>query len=138
MIALSVALLTWLITGQIIRVVTILFVFCPCALVLATPTALMADIGNTTKHGFLVREGDALERLASASVKKVTFDKTRTLTCGTPQVTTVCSIDKKYTDDMVYACAAAAEQLSEHPLGKSVVRCFKQKNSEKYCSQRIF
>ena len=63
-IALSAAALTWLVTGEIIRAVTILVVFCPCALVLATPTAIMAAIGNATKHGFLVREGDALERLA--------------------------------------------------------------------------
>ncbi|MFQ9915598.1 MAG: hypothetical protein ACLRWQ_03615 [Flavonifractor plautii] len=63
-IALSAAALTWLITWEIIRAVTILVVFCPCALVLATPTAIMAAIGNATRHGFLVREGDALERLA--------------------------------------------------------------------------
>ena len=77
-IALSAAALTWLITGEIIRAVTILVVFCPCALVLATPTAIMAAIGNATQHGFLVREGDALERLARVS--KVAFDKTGTLT----------------------------------------------------------
>ncbi len=75
-IALSAAALTWLITGEIIRAVTILVVFCPCALILATPTAIMAAIGNATKHGFLVREGDALERLAKVS--KITFDKTGT------------------------------------------------------------
>ena len=63
-IALTAAALTWLISGQIIRAVTILVVFCPCALVLATPTAIMAAIGNPTRHGSLVREGDALERLA--------------------------------------------------------------------------
>ena len=73
-IALTAAALTWLISGEIIRAVTILVVFCPCALVLATPTAIMAAIGNATKHGFLVREGDALERLAA--VKKITFYKT--------------------------------------------------------------
>ena len=123
-IALSAALITGLATGQIIRAVTILVVFCPCALVLATPTAIMAAIGNATKHGFLVREGDALERLAA--VKRVTFDKTGTLTYGMPQVTAVHSTDKDHTDDMVYAYAASAEQLSEHPLGKAVVRCFKQ------------
>ena len=61
-VALTAAALTWLITGEIIRAVTILVVFCPCALVLATPTAIMAAIGNATRHGFLVREGDALER----------------------------------------------------------------------------
>lgn len=67
-IALTAAALTWIFTEQIIRAVTILVVFCPCALVLATPTAIMAAIGNATKHGFLVREGDALERLST--VKK--------------------------------------------------------------------
>lgn len=123
-IALSAALLTWLMTGQIIRAVTILVVFCPCALVLATPTAIMAAIGNATKHGFLVREGDALERLAS--VKKIAFDKTGTLTYGMPQVTTVKSTDSNYSEDVVYAYAASVEQLSEHPLGKAVVRCYKQ------------
>ena len=126
-IALSAALLTWLATGLIIRAVTILVVFCPCALVLATPTAVMAAIGNATKHGFLVREGDALERLSA--VKRVAFDKTGTLTYGTPQVAAVRSTNADYTEDMLYAYAASAEQLSEHPLGKAVVRCFRQADS---------
>lgn len=135
-IALSAALITGLITGEIIRAVTILVVFCPCALVLATPTAIMAAIGNATKHGFLVREGDALERLAA--VKRITFDKTGTLTYGMPQVTAVHSTDKNYTDDMVYAYAASAEQLSEHPLGKAVVRCFKQSENAELSAAEQF
>ena len=122
-IALSAAALTWIFTGEIIRAVTILVVFCPCALVLATPTAIMAAIGNATKHGFLVREGDALERLAA--VTKITFDKTGTLTCGTPKVTVVRSVSG-YTEEEIYSFAAAAEQMSEHPLGKAVVRCYGQ------------
>ena len=83
--ALASAALTWLLSGQVIRAVTILVVFCPCALVLATPTAIMAAIGNATRHSFLVREGDALERLAQ--VGKAAFDKTGTLTQNkmTPQ-----------------------------------------------------
>ena len=123
-IALSAAALTWIFTGEIIRAVTILVVFCPCALVLATPTAIMAAIGNATKHGFLVREGDALERLAA--VTKITFDKTGTLTCGTPKVTAVRSVSG-YTEEEIYSFAAAAEQMSEHPLGKAVVRCYGRK-----------
>lgn len=123
-IALSAALFTWLFTGQIIRAVTILVVFCPCALVLATPTAIMAAIGNATKHGFLVREGDALERLAA--VKKIAFDKTGTLTYGMPVVTAVRSVCAEYPEETVYAYAASAEQFSEHPLGKAVVRCYRQ------------
>ena len=122
-IALSAAALTWLITGQIIRSVTILVVFCPCALVLATPTAIMAAIGNATKHGFLVREGDALERLAK--VKVVAFDKTGTLTYGTPKVAAAKSLSR-LSDSNVYYLAACAEQLSEHPLGKAIVNCYKK------------
>lgn len=126
-IALLAALVTWLVTGMMIRAVTILVVFCPCALVLATPTAIMAAIGNATRHGFLVREGDALERLAA--VKRVAFDKTGTLTYGMLQVTAVRSVDGEDMEDMLYLYAASAEQLSEHPLGKAVLRCFRQASS---------
>ena len=119
-IALTAAALTWLITGQIIRAVTILVVFCPCALVLATPTAIMAAIGNATRHGFLVREGDALERLAG--VKVVAFDKTGTLTYGTPEVVAAVSVRDELPQETLYRLAASAEQLSEHPLGKAIVR----------------
>lgn len=123
-IALTAAALTGLITGEPIRAVTILVVFCPCALVLATPTAIMAAIGNAAKHGFLVREGDALERLSE--VEKITFDKTGTLTCGTPKVTAVRSFLKDFSDDEIYSYGAAAESRSEHPLGKAVVRCYRE------------
>ncbi len=127
-IALSAAGLTWLLSGEIIRAVTILVVFCPCALVLATPTAIMAAIGNATKHGFLVREGDALERLAS--VKKIAFDKTGTLTYGTPQVMEIKSVLPGHSEQALYALAACAEKRSEHPLGKAVVRCYQQESGE--------
>ena len=127
-IALSAAALTWLVTGQIVRTVTILVVFCPCALVLATPTAIMAAIGNATKHGFLVREGDAPERLASVS--KVAFDKTGTLTFGTPRVVGVQSILSELPEEALYACAAGAELRSEHPLGKAVVDCYRSASGQ--------
>ena len=123
-IALSAAALTWLISGQIIRAVTILVVFCPCALVLATPTAIMAAIGNATKHGFLVREGDALERLAEVS--KITFDKTGTLTYGAPKVVAVKSFCPAWTEQSLFRLTASAEQRSEHPLGKAIVASYKQ------------
>ena len=121
--ALTAAALTWFFTGEILRSVTILVVFCPCSLVLATPTAIMAAIGNATRHGFLVREGDALERLAS--VTSITFDKTGTLTQGTPQVTGVFSLDNRFSEEDLFALAAGAELRSEHPLGQAVVRCFR-------------
>ena len=121
--ALTAAALTGLITRDPIRAVTILVVFCPCALVLATPTAIMAAIGNATRHGFLVREGDALERLAQ--VDRCAFDKTGTLTLGTPRVVAVKSIMDGLEDDELYRLAAGAEQLtpsakpSSCPSGKA-------------------
>ena len=127
-IALTAAALTWLISGEIIRAVTILVVFCPCALVLATPTAIMAAIGNASRHGFLVREGDALERLAA--VKKITFDKTGTLTYGTPRVVLVHSALPSLSDHELYRLCAAAERYSEHPLGKAITRYCQQETGE--------
>ena len=116
--ALTASLLTWIITGEILRAVTILVVFCPCALVLATPTAIMAAIGNAAKHGFLVREGDALERLAG--VTDIAFDKTGTLTYGKPEVVAVRTVSERSKEEIRHL-AASAEMLSEHPLGKAVV-----------------
>lgn len=125
-IALTAAVLTWIVTGQIVRAVTILVVFCPCALVLATPTAIMAAIGNATKHGFLIREGDALERLSKVS--KITFDKTGTLTYGKPEVIKIQNTSG-ISETELYAFCAAAEKSSEHPLGKAIVYCYEQEYS---------
>jgi heavy metal translocating P-type ATPase len=126
-IALIASVLTYIVTHEIIRSVTILVVFCPCAMVLATPTAIMAAIGNATKHGFLIREGDALERLAK--VTKITFDKTGTLTYGEPKVISIHSVVSEISDDKLYEILAATEQYSEHPLGKAAVSCYKKLKS---------
>ena len=115
--ALTAAALTWIITGEIIRAVTILVVFCPCSLVLATPTAIMAAIGNASKHGFLIKEGDALERFAATDI--IAFDKTGTITKGKPEVREAVG------DERLLAIAASAEASSEHPLGKAIVRSYK-------------
>lgn len=133
-IALTAAVITWGVTGEMLRAVTVLVVFCPCALVLATPTAIMAAIGNATKHGFLVREGDALERLASVS--QFTFDKTGTLTFGTPQVVNVRSFIPGVTEETLYTLAAKAEMRSEHPLGKAIVRCRRAFAEERFSAGR--
>ncbi|MCI7472400.1 MAG: cation-translocating P-type ATPase [Clostridiales bacterium] len=116
-IALSAAVITGFVTGELIRAVTILVVFCPCALVLATPTAIMAAIGNATRHGFLIREGDALERLAGVCC--VAFDKTGTLTLGQLRVMAVLPLNGR-TEEQVWAGALGLESWSEHPLGKAV------------------
>lgn len=118
---------TWFVTGEIIRAVTILVVFCPCSLVLATPTAIMAGIGNATKHGILVREGDALERLAK--VNRIAFDKTGTLTYGKPDVVAIESFNRDISSEKLLEITASAELRSEHPLGKSIVSHFKSKSN---------
>lgn len=123
------ALLTWIITGEIIRAVTILVVFCPCALVLATPTAIVAAIGNVSKHGILVKEGDALERLSSIS--KIAFDKTGTLTYGKPKVEEVVSLIDNIKNEELYEMIASCELYSEHPLGKAIVSSFKETYNKK-------
>lgn len=125
-LALLAAAGTWIATGEIIRAVTILVVFCPCALVLATPTAVMAAIGNVTKYGVLVKEGDALERLAN--VKRVIFDKTGTLTYGKPEVMGIMSLSGDYSKAAVLALAASAELRSEHPLGRAIVAEYVRQN----------
>ena len=135
-IALTAAAITWAVSGEIIRAVTILVVFCPCALVLATPTAIMAAIGNATKHGFLVREGDALERLAE--VTEITFDKTGTLTKGVPVVVKVKSILPEMPKEELFALTAAAESTSEHPLGKAIVASYKKETGKTLPSSTEF
>lgn len=124
--ALFTACTTFFVTKEISRAVTILVVFCPCALVLATPTAIIAAIGNATRHGFLVRQGDALERLAQ--VRQFVFDKTGTLTFGKLQVTTIQSFTQQYNSDQLYQLVASAEAQSEHPLGKAIINNYKDKN----------
>ena len=121
--ALSMAFITWLATGEEIRAVTILVVFCPCALVLATPTAVMAAIGCATKRGVLVREGDALERLAE--IDRAAFDKTGTLTTGEPTLCGVKSLSSAYTESDILRLAAIAEKPSSHPLGRAIIRGLK-------------
>ena len=117
-IAFTAAVLTYLYTFEISRSVTILVVFCPCALVLATPTAIMAAIGNLTKYGILVKDGESLEELAHVS--EVVFDKTGTLTKGTPEVVNVISDNPK---EMTYLLASL-ESKSEHPLAKVIVKYY--------------
>lgn len=128
-IALVSAVLTGFLSRDIYRAVTILVVFCPCALVLATPTAIMAAIGKATRHGILVREGDALERMSE--VTDIAFDKTGTLTYGKLEVEAVHSFLEKLPEEELYQLAASAEQLSEHPLGKAVVHCFQREKKGK-------
>ena len=118
-IALTIALLAWLVTGDIVRGVTVLVVFCPCALVLATPTAIMAAIGQATKQGVIIKSGEALERMGS--VDTIAFDKTGTLTYGRLEVSDILPMTDM-TPDALLTLAASAEKLSEHPLGRAIAQ----------------
>lgn len=118
-VALMIAIITGFVTGNIVRAVTVLVVFCPCALVLATPTAVMAAIGQATKHGVIIKSGEALEKMGK--VDTITFDKTGTLTYGKLQVSDIISFDEKMDSNDILRMAASAEAKSEHPLGKAIV-----------------
>ncbi len=119
-VALAAAAGTFAVTHEVLRAVTVLVVFCPCAFVLATPAAIAAGIGNATRHGFLVREGDALERLAQ--VDRVAFDKTGTLTEGRPRLAALAPLQGSgFDEESLLALVASAEARSEHPLGRAVM-----------------
>ena len=125
-VALIIAIVAWLITGNIERGVTVLVVFCPCALILATPTAIMAAIGQATKHGVLIKSGEALEKLGGLNT--FAFDKTGTLTYGKLAVSDVMSFDFKYTSEDILLMAASAEKRSEHPIAKAIVENLENKS----------
>lgn len=124
-VALVIAIITGLITKDIVRAVTVLVVFCPCALVLATPTAIMAAIGQATKHGVIIKSGEALEKMGK--VNTIAFDKTGTLTYGTLEVCNVISFDSSIDENKLLELVASAESKSEHPLGKAIVSYAKNK-----------
>ncbi len=117
--ALILGALVWWWSGDILRAITILIVFCPCVMVLATPTALVASIGNAALRGSLVKKGATIE--AMSKVTAVAFDKTGTLTFGQPKLTTTQPLGQM-TEMELLRLAAIAEKLSEHPLGRAVVQ----------------
>ncbi len=106
-------------TEAMLRTVAVLVIACPCALGLATPTAIMVGTGKGAEQGILIKGGESLER--TQSVKVVVFDKTGTLTEGKPSVTDVVAFGD-FTQDRALALAASAEQGSEHPLATAVVK----------------
>lgn len=130
--AAAVGIITYLVLGQaeesLRRAVTILVVFCPCSLVLATPTAIIAAIGNASRYGILIRSGEALEQLGAVNV--LAFDKTGTLTHGQLRLTTVQSFVNEYDANGILALAASVETLSEHPLASCIVDAAAEKHLE--------
>ena len=127
--ALLIAIVTYLITGDVERGVAVLVVFCPCALVLATPTAIMAAIGQATKYGVIIKSGEALEKMGR--VDTVAFDKTGTLTYGKLTVSDVAAFEGADSAEL-FKIAASAEKNSEHPLGKAITAKAKEDKIELY------
>lgn len=161
--ALGIAIVAGLVTGDLVRAVTVLVVFCPCALVLATPTAIMAAIAQATRHGVIIKSGEALEQMGKADT--IVFDKTGTLTCGQLQVCDIIPIyagsemaapdgvdslkgrrdaidqaschpmdpvgepEREAAEISLLSLAASAEAKSEHPLGKAIVACARDKGA---------
>jgi cobalt/nickel-transporting P-type ATPase D len=103
----------------LLRAMTFMIVASPCAVVLATMPPLLSAIANAGRHGVLVKSAVAVEHLADTSV--VALDKTGTLTCGIPRLTTVEPLDPNVSGRRLIQLAAAAEQSSEHPLGRAIV-----------------
>ena len=124
-VALLIAIAAYFGTGNIVTAVTVLVVFCPCALVLATPTAVMAAIGQATKHGVIIKSGEALEKMGK--VDTLAFDKTGTLTYGRLDVSDVLPFDRTVSRERLLSLAASAEAKSEHPLGKAITACARER-----------
>lgn len=125
-VAMLVAAIAGIATQNIVRAVTVLVVFCPCALVLATPTAIMAAIGQATKHGVIIKSCEALEKMGK--VDTIAFDKTGTLTYGKLEVSDVLSFAPDLDEEKLLYLAASAEAKSEHPLGKAIVAYAKKRD----------
>ncbi len=116
-VALVTAIIAGIIRQDIVVAVTVLVVFCPCALVLATPTAIMAAIGQATKHGIIIKSGEALEMMGK--IDTIAFDKTGTITSGKITVSDIIPTSD-IEDTLLLSLAASAESMSEHPLGKAI------------------
>lgn len=114
---LGIAIITYLVTGEPINAVTVLIVACPCALVMATPTAIIAGVANGARRGILVKGGARLE--AAGRITAIALDKTGTVTLGKPRVMKIVPLDDT-TEKNVLELAATAEKYSEHPLGKAI------------------
>ena len=127
-VAFLIAVLAYAFTADIVKAVTILVVFCPCALVLATPTAIMAAIGQATKNGVIIKSGEALERMGKSHV--IAFDKTGTLTYGKPVVSDVIVLDPGMREEYALSLAASAERRSSHPLAAALLSYAEDKGVE--------
>ncbi|HVM59306.1 MAG TPA: cation-translocating P-type ATPase [Verrucomicrobiae bacterium] len=118
-VMLTLSALVFAFTHDVTRAITVLIVACPCALILATPTAMMAAIARAARAGVLIKGGQYLE--ATARLHTIVFDKTGTLTHGQPEVTHVSRFDE-HTEAEIVGLAAVAEKMSGHPVARAILR----------------
>lgn len=121
-----VSAITLAVTGDVRRAMTMLLIACPCAVGLATPTAISAAIGNGARRGILIKGGSHLEQ--AGRVDAIVFDKTGTLTVGRPVVTNIVSLHKDWEPEQVLAYAASSEIHSRHPLAEAVIRSTEERH----------
>ena len=121
-----VSAITLAITGDVRRAMTMLLIACPCAVGLATPTAISAAIGNGARRGILIKGGSHLEQ--AGRVDAIVFDKTGTLTVGRPVVTNIVAMHKDWQPEQVLAYAASSEIHSRHPLAEAVIRSTEERH----------
>ncbi|MCV7379078.1 copper-translocating P-type ATPase [Mycobacterium alsense] len=121
-----VSAITLAVTGDVRRAMTMLLIACPCAVGLATPTAISAAIGNGARRGILIKGGSHLEQ--AGQVDAIVFDKTRTLTVGRPVVTNIIALHKDWQPEQVLAYAASSEIHSRHPLAEAVIRSTEERH----------
>ena len=123
--------IAWLIAGEtplfaITIFIAVLVIACPCALGLATPTAIMVGTGKGAENGVLIKGGEALE--TAHMINTIVFDKTGTITKGKPVVTDIVTAGREISEEELLVIAASAEKGSEHPLGEAIVKCAEEKN----------
>ncbi len=133
--ALLCALAAWALTGVFLRAVTVLVVFCPCAFILATPTAVLAGIANGAGKGILIRSGASLQKLSG--IRCVAFDKTGTLTGGELEVGRVLCLDPSFSEEKILRLAARLERYSDHPLARAIVKAADLSGVDE-CSVQVF
>ncbi len=121
----ALGLLVFLVTKDVYRAITVLIVGCPCAFILASPTAVVSALGNASKNGILIKGGDILEE--ASRINTVLFDKTGTLTSGKPIVSDIASLNNT-SPEFVLSTAAAIEKYSTHPLARAVLAAADQKS----------
>lgn len=121
-----VSAITLAVTGDVRRAMTMLLIACPCAVGLATPTAISAAIGNGARRGILIKGGSHLEQ--AGRVDAIVFDKTGTLTVGRPVVTNIIALHKDWQPEQVLAYAASSEIHSRHPLAEAVIRSTEERH----------